>query len=129
MKLRSRTKHDSLSIKQEIPTIDCTLDKARTYSKDSRDIAILRAPSLFLKEDTNSSKFVGRLENNQTQTVSAFQVASQTNTNTKTNTNTNTLKNIEYVDIEVKQEVTLKPEAILHGVTGKLIMRNYQITY
>lgn len=123
MKLRSRTKHDSLSIKQEIPTIDYTLDKARTYSKDSRDITILRAPSLFLKEDTNDSKFVGRLENNQTQPVSAFQVASQTNANT------NTLKNIEYVDIEVKQEVTLKPEAILHGVTGKSIMRNFQITY
>lgn len=121
MKLRSRTKHDSLSIKQEIPTIDCTLDKARAYSKDSRDITILRAPSLFLKEDTNSSKFVGRLENNQTQTVSAFQVASQTNTNT--------FKDIDYVDIEVKQEVTLKPEAILHGVTGKLIMQSYQITY
>lgn len=110
MKLRSRNKHKLINVKQEVSSISFSLDTERTYLVDKGNVLKHGLPDFNLKEeDFSDDKF--KVENNHSQTNSRPKKTSQIH-NVAT-------KNVKYIETEVKQEVTAKPEELLSTFSGK----------
>lgn len=113
MKRKEKNKPAIIKVKKQKPAIDPIIGTIKTSSKEETNTPRYRLSNLNLKEEgLGNNKFIRKIENNdEIQTISTLARASQIYDDT--------FNTAGCISIEVRQEVTTKPEILLNEIPGR----------